>query len=61
VTSERVYPLSRPEDDPRFTFGLMVDVRDVLEKHGYPAATGDDLVELQQALFGFLYRPEVSR
>ncbi|RBM11094.1 hypothetical protein DI005_34880 [Prauserella sp. PE36] len=56
---EHVFPLPRPEsgNDSRFTFGLLVDVRDVLIAHGYPMdqATGRDLVELRQALFRFLY------
>jgi hypothetical protein len=60
--SERVFPLPMPGsgDDSRFTFGLLVDVRSVLVDHGYPAAdmTGLDLVELQHALFRFLYRRE---
>lgn len=55
---ERAYPLPRPEsgDDPRFTLGLVVDVSEVLAAHGYPPVkAGGDLVELRQALFGFLY------
>ncbi|MEU5721559.1 hypothetical protein ABZ783_07030 [Micromonospora sp. NPDC047738] len=53
--SERNYPLPRPATDPRFTFGLVIDVTDALTTRGYPPPTGADLVELQQALFGFLY------
>lgn len=54
--SERTYPLPRPDDDPRFSFGLAVAVADVLAEHGYPPITsGRDYLELQQALFGFLY------
>lgn len=55
--SERAYPIRpQPEDDPRFTFGLTKDVADVLAEHGYPPITdGMDFVELQQALFRFLY------
>ena len=52
----RLFPLPPADDDARFTFGLILDVRDVLTQHGYPQMTsGDDLVELQQALFRFLY------
>lgn len=56
---ERVFPLPRPEADPRFTVGLLLDVTQVLARHGYPAdqATGHDLANLRQALFGFLYAP----
>jgi hypothetical protein len=53
-----VYPLPAVDDDPpRFTVGLVLDVARVLAEHGYPpvAAAGADLVELQQALFRFLY------
>lgn len=53
----RSYPLPRPETDPKFTFGLVVDVADALTSRGYPPLTGLDLVELQQALFRFLYAP----
>lgn len=51
----RAYPL--PGDgDARFTFGLVVDVAEVLSEHGYPTpGCGRDLVALQQALHAFLY------
>lgn len=53
----RRFPLERRTEDDRFSFGLLVDVIAVLEKHGYPPAEhGDDLVNLQLALFKFLYR-----
>lgn len=57
MTAERQYPISpAPDDDPRFTFGLAKDVANVLESYGYPEITGGrDFVELQQALFRFLY------
>lgn len=52
----RIYPLPRPDDDPRFTIGLLADLVAVLEAHGYPKPTaGGDLVALQQAIFRFLY------
>lgn len=47
--------------DPRFTFGLVLDVAKVLAAHGYPdltdttVATGADLVDLQQVLYRFVY------
>lgn len=58
----RAYPLPRTENDPRFTLGLVIDVIRVLQEHGYPTIEcGPDVVELQRALFGFLYeRPEVQ-
>lgn len=58
-SASRVYPIARPpegDSDPRFSFLLVIEVAQVLEKHGYPPiATGLDLAELQQALFGFIY------
>lgn len=54
----RAYPLPQAESDPRFTFGLQLDVADVLEKHGFPRVSGVDLVDLGQALFRFLYASE---
>ncbi|MEV8523228.1 hypothetical protein AB0451_03570 [Streptomyces sp. NPDC052000] len=55
--TDRLFPITPPpEGDPRFTVGLAVDVADVLHQHGYPLiASGADMVELQQAMFRFLY------
>lgn len=58
-----VYPLRAPAEDPRFSFGLLLAVADVLTAHGYPPPrTGADLLRFQQALFTALYqqpdRPE---
>jgi hypothetical protein len=57
MTGARQYPISpAPADDSRFTFGLTKDIADVLETHGYPKITaGLDFVDLQQALYRFLY------
>jgi hypothetical protein len=52
----RVYPVPRPGDDTRFTFGLTLDVAEALARHGYPIAAGGDFTALQNALFVFLYR-----
>lgn len=59
--SDRNYPLPRTDEDPRFSYGLLHDVAQVLERHGFPRVSGGgDWVELQQALFGFIYeKPEV--
>lgn len=55
-TTTRAYPLPRQAEDPRFNMGLLIDVARTLKEHGYPRITeGRDLVELQQALFRFLY------
>lgn len=56
MSGQRAYPLPRPADDDRFSLGLALDVAQVLVQHGYPPMQGGlDLVELQQALFRFLY------
>lgn len=55
MSARRNYPMPAPTDDPRFSFGLTLEVARVLEKHGYPEVDGLDIVELQQALFRFLY------
>lgn len=57
--NDRDYPITpTPEDDPRFTAGLLHDVCDLLERHGYPRpAKAADLVDLQQALYRYLYVP----
>lgn len=54
---EVAYPLDADESDPRFTLVLVLHVADVLQEHGYPelGSSGRDHVELQQALFRFLY------
>jgi hypothetical protein len=51
------YPLPRDDQDKRLTFGLVLDVAEVLSRHGYPDVTGMDHVDLQSALFRFLYGP----
>lgn len=55
----RQYPIPRPpleQGDLRFTVGLLIDVGAALQAHGYPTVkNGRDLVELQQALLGFIY------
>lgn len=55
------YPLPRPDTgtDARFSIGLVLDVADVLTRHGYPRlGCGADLVRLQQALFTTIYQPQ---
>lgn len=42
--------------DPRFTWGLVLDVSVVLENRGYPPPKdGDDMVRLSSTLFRYLY------
>ena len=51
------YPIRpKPNDDQRFTFGLIVKVGEVLGAHGYPPVVdGADGVRLEVALYRFLY------
>ncbi|MEU8378264.1 hypothetical protein [Streptosporangium sp. NPDC048865] len=53
------YPVPKPSDgdDPRFTLGLSIDVARILEAAGYPKFSSIDFVDLNKALFGFLYGP----
>ena len=57
-----VYPLPKPAGrGDRAAVGLALDVAELLEKHGYPPVTsGPDLARLYQALYRFLYKPEVT-
>ncbi|MCS7484405.1 hypothetical protein ACFFQW_34315 [Umezawaea endophytica] len=52
------YPISlaESESDPRFTAGLIFEVIDVLERHGYPSPVGADYAEVHCGLFRLLYR-----
>lgn len=44
-------------NDPRFTIGLLLDVTEVLTRHGYPpVATPADSARWSSALFAALYR-----
>ncbi|MFJ8684840.1 hypothetical protein [Micromonospora wenchangensis] len=62
----RRFPIPRPADDSRFTFGLALDVAQVLAAHGYPSMAepydgcGADLLALQQALFALIYGTDAS-
>jgi len=55
------YPLPTPPTDPRFTFGLTYDIAKVIEAAGYPPVRGADIIELQQALYRFLYSEDGTR
>jgi hypothetical protein len=57
ATPQPVYPLPAPDDDPRFTYGLIFDVADVLTSHGFPRPDGTDWAHLMTALVRFLYQP----
>jgi hypothetical protein len=49
------------EQDQRFSFGLVIEVAEVLARHGFPRPTGRELVELRQSLYRFLYLPALWR
>jgi hypothetical protein len=57
TTPQPAYPLPRPEnDDSRFTYGLLFDIADVLQRNGFPRPAGTDWADLMTALGGFLYQ-----
>ena len=57
---EQDYPWLAHRDD-RFTLALILDIGEVLARHGYPAPTGTTLVELtagiHRALHPHTYQP----
>jgi hypothetical protein len=57
-----VYPLPAPAgNDPRFTYGLLHDIAEVLQRNGFPQPAGTDWAHLMIALGRFLYqRKETS-
>jgi len=49
------------DDKPElFTMGMVLDVARVIEAHGYDALIGQQVIELQQHLFHFLYGAELG-
>ncbi len=38
-----------------FTAGVWIDVVEVLKRHGFPQPTGMDIVDLQMALYDFVF------
>ena len=54
-----VYPLPAPADgDPRFTYGLLFDIAEVLQTNGFPQPAGTDWAHLMTALGRFLYQQQ---
>ena len=52
-----VYPLPAPADtDPRFSYGLLHDIANMLQRNGFPRPEGADWAQLMTALGGFLYQ-----
>jgi hypothetical protein len=57
ATPQPVYPLPAPTDnDPRFSYGLLHDIANALQRNGFPRPQGADWVQLMTALGGFLYQ-----
>jgi hypothetical protein len=55
------YPLPRPADaDPRFTYGLLHDIAEALQRNGFPRPADTDWANLSTALHRFLYQKETS-
>jgi hypothetical protein len=62
ATPQPVYPLPAPTDtDPRFTYGLLHEVAQVLQRNGFPRPEGTDWADLMTALGRFLYQPQETR
>jgi hypothetical protein len=57
VSPSPAYPVTRPAGhDDRLSISLVVDVAEVLHRHGFPApARGRDLTELGDVLSTFIY------
>ena len=51
---DRDYPWVGTRDE-RFTLALVLDVGEVLSRHGYPAPTGATLVDLAAGLYRALH------
>ena len=61
TSPQRVYPLPAPADgDPRFTYGRLFDIAEVLQRNGFPQPAGTDWADLMTALGGFLYQSKES-
>jgi hypothetical protein len=57
TAQEPVYPLPAPAgDDPRFTYGLLSDIAEVLQRNGFPQPAGTDWADLMTTLGRFLYQ-----
>ncbi len=58
MSEQRNYPVPREGHDLRWSFSVTNAVAKVLEDRGYPEFTGLDRIELNTALFRFLYERE---
>jgi hypothetical protein len=58
-TPQPVYPLPAPAStDPRFSYGLLFDIAEVLQRNGFPQPAGTDWAQLMTALGRFLYQSQ---
>jgi hypothetical protein len=58
-TDAAAYPVAEPadpDDDTRFTSGLLFDVADALVAHGYPKPQAVDWTDLMTAIHKFIYK-----
>jgi len=59
TAQQPVYPLpALADDDPRFTYGLLFDIAQVLQRNGFPQPAGTDWADLMTAMGRFLYQPQ---
>jgi hypothetical protein len=57
TAQQPVYTLPAPTGgDPRFTYGLLHDIAEVLQRNGFPPPAGTDWAHLMTALGRFLYQ-----
>ncbi|MEH1130842.1 hypothetical protein [Micromonospora sp. CPCC 206061] len=57
ATPLAAYPLPVPAGaDPQFTYGLLFDIAEVLQRNGFPRPAGTDWADLMTALNHFLYQ-----
>jgi hypothetical protein len=56
-----LYPLPAPgSNHPRFTYGLLHDNAEALQRNGFPQPADTDWADLITALGRFLYQPKES-
>jgi len=59
TTPQPAYPLPEPGGaDPRFTYGPLFDLAEVLQRNGFPPPSGADWAHLMAALHRFLYQSQ---
>jgi hypothetical protein len=57
TAQQPVYPLpALAGNDSRFTYGLLYDIAEVLQRNGFPQPAGTDWAHLMTALGRFLYQ-----